>query len=191
MNNEKKTKTPSAARAYLKAVSPALQKIAKETGERVNDLLTAQYSRQAACADWDTFRGWKNRGYFVGKGEKGFAVWSRPITDADDQEDNQGDDQGDDQRDTDNRAAPFYTAFIFCARQVANREGYTPDGAEYTASGLIPPHTTGTTEPQPGARPTPRPEAKPQPQPKPTPAPSNTTQPTRPAVYVPQLAFNF
>jgi hypothetical protein len=184
MNNEKKTKTPSAARAYLKAISPALQKIAKETGERVNDLLTSQYSRAAACADWDTFRGWKKRGYFVGKGEKGFAVWSRPITKGDG---NDADDQGDDQEDTDNRAAPFYTAFIFCARQVANREGYTPYGTEYTASGLIPPHTTGTPEAKP--QPETRPEAKPRP--KPTPAPSITAQPARPAAYVPQLAFNF
>lgn len=183
MSTETTHHTPSAARAYLKAVSPALQRIAKETGERVNDLLTAQYSRAAACADWDTFQGWKKRGFFVGKGEKGFAVWSRPIT----KDDDQGEDQGDDQEDNDNRAAPFYTAFIFCARQVANREGYTPDGAEYTASGLIPPHTTGTPEAQP------RPETKPQPrpEPKPAPAPSITAQPTRAAVYVPQLAFNF
>ena len=189
MNTSTK-KSPSAARLYLKRVSPQLK---AQTGATitVNDILTEIYSRAADCGEWGTFTQWKKKGYFVGKGEKGFAVWSRPK--AIEEESAESGEKGEDGEDGKVREA-FFTAFIFCARQVANREGLRPDGTEYAPSGLIPPHCTESA-----AIATPAPiHATPQPL-KALPAPKEDTKPTaKPATnpaannraeYVEQLAL--
>lgn len=54
--------------------------IAKASGVKVNDLLIEMYAKEIGCSksDFHTFWGWKEKGYKVKKGEKGFAIWSRP-----------------------------------------------------------------------------------------------------------------
>ena len=139
--NTTTTHTQSPARAFLRAASAKLKPLAQSSEKSINELLTDIYSNQAQAREWDTFRGWKKRGYFVAKGERGFAVWSRPIK-ADDAETDTGNTDTDagESGETKPERENFYVAYIFCAAQVKNREGYTPDGAEYTPTNLIPPH---------------------------------------------------
>ena len=144
MSTETTTHTQSPARAFLRAASAKLKPLAQEAGKSVNELLTDIYSNQAQAREWDTFKGWKKRGYYVAKGERGFAVWSRPIK-ADDAETDTGNTDTDagesgESGETKPERENFYVAYIFCAAQVKNREGYTPDGAEYEPTNLIPPH---------------------------------------------------
>ena len=139
------THTQSPARAFLRAASAQLKPLAHSSGRSVNELLTDIYSNRARASEWDTFKGWKKRGYYVAKGERGFAVWSRPIK-ADDADTDTGTDTATGATDagesgeTKPERESFYVAYIFCAAQVKNREGYTPDGAEYEPTNLIPPH---------------------------------------------------
>lgn len=145
MSTETTTHTQSPARAFLRAASAQLKPLAQASGKSVNELLTDIYSNQARASEWDTFKGWKKRGYYVAKGERGFAVWSRPIK-ADETETDTGTDTATGATDagesgeTKPERESFYVAYIFCAAQVKNREGYTPDGAEYEPTNLIPPH---------------------------------------------------
>lgn len=204
------THTQSPARAFLRAASAQLKPLAQSSEKSVNELLTDIYSNQAQAREWDTFKGWKKRGYYVAKGERGFAVWSRPIK-ADDAETDTGEtatgatgatgESGETKPEREN----FYVAYIFCAAQVKNREGYTPDGAEYEPTNLIPPHcqpaqptdtkpaestdTTATTpaDTKPAQAPQPTPAAKPA---QPTPATATETPATAQTVkYVQQLAL--
>ena len=143
MSTDTTTHTQSPARAFLRAASAQLKPLAQEAGKSVNELLTDIYSNRAQAREWDTFKGWKKRGYYVAKGERGFAVWSRPIKadDADTDTGNTDTDAGTGESgETKPERESFYVAYIFCAAQVKNREGYTPDGAEYTPTELIPPH---------------------------------------------------
>lgn len=137
MSTETTKHTQSPARAFLRAASAQLKPLAQEAGKSVNELLTDIYSNRAQAREWDTFRGWKKRGYYVAKGERGFAVWSRPIK-ADEAETDAG--ESGESGETKPERESFYVAYIFCAAQVKNREGYTPDGAEYEPTNLIPPH---------------------------------------------------
>lgn len=204
------THTQSPARAFLRAASAKLKPLAQEAGKSVNELLTDIYSNQARAREWDTFKGWKKRGYYVAKGERGFAVWSRPIK-ADDAETDTGNTDTDagesgESGETKPERENFYVAYIFCAAQVKNREGYTPDGAEYEPTNLIPPHcqaaqptdtkpaesadTTETTatDTKPAQAPQPTPAAKP----AATPAPAKATETpatAQPVKYVQQLAL--
>lgn len=145
MSTETTTHKQSPARAFLRAASAQLKPLAQAAGKSVNELLTDIYSNRARASEWDTFKGWKKRGYYVAKGERGFAVWSRPIK-ADETETDTGTDTATGATDagesgeTKPERESFYVAYIFCAAQVKNREGYTPDGAEYEPTNLIPPH---------------------------------------------------
>lgn len=202
MSTDTTTHTQSPARAFLRAASAQLKPLAQEAGKSVNELLTDIYSNQARASEWDTFKGWKKRGYYVAKGERGFAVWSRPIK-ADETETDTGTDTATGATDagesgeTKPERESFYVAYIFCAAQVKNREGYTPDGAEYEPTNLIPPHclpaqptdtkpaeSADTTDTKPA-------DAKPAATPaQPAPAKATETPATaQPVKYVQQLAL--
>lgn len=222
MSTEATTHTQSPARAFLRAASAQLKPLAQAAGKSVNELLTDIYSNRANAREWDTFRGWKKRGYYVAKGERGFAVWSRPIKadEADADTDTGASTATDADTGTDGESGEskperesFYVAYIFCAAQVKNREGYTPDGAEYEPTNLIPPHcapaqpadtkpaestdTGAPTDTKPAQAPQPTAASKPattaskpaQPAPaKATESPA-TAQPAAPVKYVQQLAL--
>ena len=151
-----KTKTSSNtpfARAYLRAISLRLKQPAALAGRRINDLLTDMYSAAAASNQWDTFAGWKRRGFKVAKGERGFVVWTKPHKlDRAGEETPDGDTTPDGGTTPDGEETPgremFFVSYIFCARQVYDNTGLTPDGEEYKPSGLIPPHLTQSTQPE-------------------------------------------
>ena len=202
MSTETTTHTQSPARAFLRAASAQLKPLAQAAGKSVNELLTDIYSNQARASEWNTFKGWKKRGYYVARGERGFAVWSRPIK-ADETETDTGTDTATGATDagesgeTKPERESFYVAYIFCAAQVKNREGYTPDGAEYEPTNLIPPHclpaqptdtkpaeSADTTDTKPPAA---KPAATPA---QPAPAKATETPATaQPVKYVQQLAL--
>ena len=194
------THTQSPARAFLRAASAQLKPLAQAAGKSVNELLTDIYSNRARASEWDTFKGWKKRGYYVAKGERGFAVWSRPIK-ADETETDTGTDTATGATDagesgeTKPERESFYVAYIFCAAQVKNREGYTPDGAEYEPTNLIPPHCLPAqptdTKPAESADTTAT-DTKPADTKPAQPAPAKTTETpatAQPVKYVQQLAL--
>lgn len=45
----------------------------------VNDCLILIYSQETGQNAWKTFAGWREEGKGVKKGEKGFAIWGRPL----------------------------------------------------------------------------------------------------------------
>ena len=192
MSTETTKHTQSPARAFLRAASAQLKPLAQEAGKAVNELLTDIYSNRAQAREWDTFRGWKKRGYYVAKGERGFAVWSRPIK-ADEAETDAG--ESGESGETKPERESFYVAYIFCAAQVKNREGYTPDGAEYEPTNLIPPHCLPAqptdTKPAESADTTAT-DTKPADTKPAQPAPAKTTETpatAQPVKYVQQLAL--
>lgn len=197
MSTETTTHTQSPARAFLRAASAQLKPLAQAAGKSVNELLTDIYSNRARASEWDTFKGWKKKGFFVAKGERGFAVWSRPIK-ADETETDTGTDTATGATDagesgeTKPERESFYVAYIFCAAQVKNREGYTPDGAEYEPTNLIPPHCLPAqptdTKPAESANTTDAKPAATAAQPAPAKA-TETPQHAQPVKYVEQLAL--
>ena len=191
------THTQSPARAFLRAASAQLKPLAHSSGRSVNELLTDIYSNRARASEWDTFKGWKKRGYFVARGERGFAVWSRPIK-ADEAETDTGTDTGastgadGESGETKPERENFFVAYIFCASQVKNREGYTPDGAEYEPTNLIPPHCAPAqpTDTKPAQAPQPTATNKPATPAQPAPTKATETPATaQPVKYVQQLAL--
>ena len=189
----KTEKQPSPARNYLQAVSRELRAAAAMQGLTINDLLTEIYSQQAACGDWGTFAQWKKQGYRVQKGESGFAVWSRPMKNNDNDTDasEPGDttpadasEPADTDADGKKEREFFRVAYIFNARQVASREGLTPAGDEYQPTGLTPPHLQQAPAEAPEPAPT-----EPQPEPEPQPAEAPATAPAQAPQYIEQLAL--
>lgn len=69
-----------AKRDALFNITVDLIPLAKAQGVKVNDLLIEMYAKKIGCgtSDFNTFYGWKLKGFKVKKGEKGFAIWSRP-----------------------------------------------------------------------------------------------------------------
>lgn len=72
-------------RDALRALSKSLQ-AARKGGlepfsqfETVNECLVVIYTKRTGQTDWETFMGWKERGYSVKKGETGAAIWGRPV----------------------------------------------------------------------------------------------------------------
>jgi len=45
----------------------------------MNEYLVHLYKVQTGCITFRTFKAWKELGFFVRKGEKGFPIFSRPI----------------------------------------------------------------------------------------------------------------
>jgi hypothetical protein len=66
--------------AALCNLTAELLPIAKAKNVKVNDLLIDMYAQKLGCgkSDFNTFFGWKEKGFKVKKGEKGYAIWSRP-----------------------------------------------------------------------------------------------------------------
>lgn len=47
--------------------------------ETINDCLLHIYTAETQQAEWNTFKGWRDKGQPVKKGEKGFPIWGRPL----------------------------------------------------------------------------------------------------------------
>lgn len=63
----------------LKSEAPKAGEGATESTGGVNAMLLAAYRGETGREDFRTFKGWKDAGYKVKKGERGYPVWSRPI----------------------------------------------------------------------------------------------------------------
>jgi hypothetical protein len=69
-----------AKREALKALSRALKPLRQIMQTNLNDIILGHYSHEIGQHpdDFKTYPKWQEMGYQVKKGEKGFAVWSRP-----------------------------------------------------------------------------------------------------------------
>lgn len=145
---------PSAAREALRRLSAKIR-AAMQTGSlpaafddclTVNDCLRRGYQIQAHKSDFDTFAGWRARGYAVDKGAKGYPIWSKPRN-HDDTAETSEDTAA---TDTTTEAATettegtatrgnFCVAYIFSAAQVHHREtGARPDTYNRLALACLP-----------------------------------------------------
>ncbi len=125
----RKTPTPEqkaaaqAKRAELVARTRPLQS-ARKAGilpwaemPTINACLELIYTSETGQSEWKTFLGWKEAGYGVVKGEKGFPIWGRPI---------ECKDGG-----TDERAFEFFpVSYLFHAGQVVDADGNYPPKAQ-------------------------------------------------------------
>lgn len=63
-----------------------LAKVAREKlGEThssgtINEFILAQYKQETGAVTFRTFKGWKDAGFKIKKGSKGYPVFSRPIS---------------------------------------------------------------------------------------------------------------
>lgn len=88
--------------------------------EKVNDVIQLQYVIETGQEDFRTFKGWKEEGLSVRKGEHGFAVWGRPRK-------FEKHETGPDGAESDKEYKAFPIAYLFHAGQVEKREdGKTP-----------------------------------------------------------------
>ncbi len=79
----------------------------------INACLELIYTSETGQTEWKTFLGWKEAGYGVVKGEKGFPIWGRPIERKDGA--------------TDERALEFFpVSNLFHAGQVVDADGNHP-----------------------------------------------------------------
>ena len=146
---------PSAAREALRRLSAKIR-AAMQTGGlpaafagclTINDCLRRGYQIQTRQSDFDTFAGWRARGYAVDKGAKGYPIWSKPRNHDDDTAETSEDTAA---ADTATEAATettestatrgnFWVAYIFSAAQVHQREtGARPDTYNQLAPACLP-----------------------------------------------------
>jgi len=56
-----------------------LIELEKTKYEKVNDVIINDFYKNQDHQEFNTFKNWKEKGYIVKKGSKGFFVWSKPI----------------------------------------------------------------------------------------------------------------
>lgn len=93
--------------------------------ETLNDCLRRTYELETGQSEWDTYHGWRERGYYIEKGARGFPVWSRPKG---------KDKEAENEAEGNERKEPksFWVAYIFHAGQVLSKANLTRP-AEYIA----------------------------------------------------------
>ncbi len=70
-----------ATRKALSEISKPLQELVKAgIYESVNEALIKTIYRTAEHQEFNSFKAWKIKGFKVKKGEKGYPVWSRPVS---------------------------------------------------------------------------------------------------------------
>jgi hypothetical protein len=113
-------------RAALIALSKPLQ-AARKKGilpwaelPTINACLEVIYSSRTGQNAWHTFMGWKEAGYSVKKGEKGFAIWGRPLDVKRATEPTTVNPAGEEE------FSFFPVSYLFHAGQVANEAGEAP-----------------------------------------------------------------
>ena len=104
---------------------------ATDSNKTINEVLEAMYRAQSGQNDFDTFRGWKERGYFVEKGAKGFPVWSRPKSrnaEANEMTKTETPDGVEVNLNGGEKKAPsFWVSYLFHAGQVKDENGERPN----------------------------------------------------------------
>ena len=86
----------------------------------VNACLEIIYAQETGQTEWRTFLGWKESGFFILKGEKGYAVWGRPIEIKPNAAQMEN-------ANPNARAFEFFpVSYLFHAGQVTDRDGFRP-----------------------------------------------------------------
>jgi hypothetical protein len=69
-------------REALKTLSQSLKPLRKIMETHLNDIILGHYAHEQGRhpEDFKTYMSWQKEGYRVKRGEKGFAIWSRPKT---------------------------------------------------------------------------------------------------------------
>ncbi len=68
-------------RNLLKELSEAakmMMELNPDIGDRVNDVILNAMYKNDEHNEFNTFKGWKEKGYIVTKGSKAFIIWSKP-----------------------------------------------------------------------------------------------------------------
>lgn len=119
------------AREALRRLSAQIRARLNATGSNktINEVLEAMYRAQSGQNDFDTFRGWKERGYSVEKGAKGYPIWSRPKArkDAGEIAKTETADGVDVETSSEKKSASFWVSYLFHAGQVKNENGDRPN----------------------------------------------------------------
>lgn len=72
-------RAPNPRRAELAALSATVRPLVKAGAfASVNEAVLNLYSAETGRTDWETFHGWKGKGYRVRKGARGFPIWATP-----------------------------------------------------------------------------------------------------------------
>ena len=100
----------------LKAISAQIKPMLPLTGfNSVNEALKAMYEIPAS-EELNTFKGWKEKGYSVKKGEHAFTFWSAPIKRKKKQEEEA------EAQDAEEKAGHFAICKLFASYQVEKQE---------------------------------------------------------------------
>lgn len=135
------------AREALRRLSAQIRARLNATGSArtINEVLEAMYRAQSGQNDFDTFHGWKERGYCVEKGAKGYPVWSRPKsrnTEANEMTKTETPDGVEVNLNGGEKKAPsFWVSYLFHAGQVIDENGERPNTYGQTPRVALPvPH---------------------------------------------------
>jgi hypothetical protein len=82
-------------------------------GVTFNQILVEIYKIETGAEDFKTFKKWKEEGYKINKGEKGFPVFSKPSTKL---KEERGQEIGEGEK------ARFFTAYLFNENQVSTNQ---------------------------------------------------------------------
>lgn len=68
-------------RELLKQMSESakmMMELDPDIGDGVNDIILNRMYRNSIHEEFNTFKGWKEKGFMVSKGSKAFFIWSKP-----------------------------------------------------------------------------------------------------------------
>jgi hypothetical protein len=93
----------------------------------INACLELVYASETGQTEWKTFVGWKEAGFAVAKGERGFSIWGRPI-DCEECSAESARAERDGANTAERKFEFFPVSYLFHAGQVADQDGNRPTG---------------------------------------------------------------
>jgi hypothetical protein len=107
-------------RKWLSAISQPYKVLVKAGAiDSINAAIMEAYKKEFPSATFDTFNGWKSKGYTIRKGAKAFILWGQPRSiskkDADPRPTQT------DQTESENETEFFPVAHLFSSLQVTNK----------------------------------------------------------------------
>ena len=123
------------AREALKSISVQIKRLLPNRG--INEVLEELYRKQSGQTEFDTFKGWKQRGYIVDKGARGYILWSKPHSRSKaDEKAEESDDTNTEERTDAPKKSPksLWVCYIFSAAQVHDKCGNRPPSYKPTLS---------------------------------------------------------
>ena len=79
MQTETQTQTQTEAKQHIMLAKTFKDSGLFQPGMSMNELLVSSYKAQTGAKHFRTFKQWKDEGFSIIKGSKGFPVFSRPI----------------------------------------------------------------------------------------------------------------